>query len=663
MLGVERNVPAPDHNIVTDDLSAPPSPLTYLSEAMPDTTTDSAKPAIPGVLPTLAIEILSQITNHISHCSHPACFPAHPHIPMNEAGPRTHCRDLRSLALTCRRLRSIYLPRLLHSVCFYGSSSRSITIPMSRFLAAFRDRPGVLQNVHEVRFLMSCNGEILKTEDGPKIVQSTMSCLAPYARSVKCYQSTVMATDVLASVTSSYVLNHAATALDSLSFCFSGGDCSKTSLESILKIVMGLLATENSAAHQVRNLRLGMLRLLTGCDLTEFKECLCAFLERRPRLENLSLELSPISAPMLADLSDLLVNVLSQSRLKSLTWTSDFRELLVPDQRTKENYSRLANAFEIQAGEDVPQSDWPWLSSLHLGGSNLDVEVAEQLSIALRDDQGKLSRVESLTLKRSGLGDLAFMNLAPAIAGRSSIKSLDLSGNVPHADGMCALQNALFGTPESPNPSQHIETLNLSNLNLTAYGVRPIAEGLRVTTALRSLDMSSCNMDDEGALFLASGLESNSTLTALNLSNNQFTDIGLIAIAKAVGSKPYLSELNLSDLRQCRSDAGYLTLIRAWTKMFVRPCRPAKPLDPAEIGPQPMLKMLNFSENFWTDYAWDGLADLMPVMRRLELVNLKGAVFSFAGFDGPLELMKSLQRAEKVQKNVNERFVLLYDTS
>ncbi|KAI8810617.1 hypothetical protein BJ742DRAFT_769855 [Cladochytrium replicatum] len=212
-----------------------------------------------------------------------------------------------------------------------------------------------------------------------------------------------------------------------------------------------------------------------------------------------------------------------------------------------------------------------------------------------------------------------------------------------------------------PRPQTHIESLNLSYLVMEANGVRPIRNGLLTVTTLRVLKLLSCNIDNEAAELLARGLESNYySLNSINLSSNPFTHSGLVVSVNAVGAKPHFEELVLREVRPCRSDTGFVALAPAWAKCFSHRHRPTEQHDP-EIHRECMMRCLDLVKSFLSDYEWEVLSRVLPLMKRLEQMNLKGVEYSFDGLDGPLELMRSFKSVEAYQ-NINDRFVLLCDS-
>ncbi|XP_073670421.1 ribonuclease inhibitor-like isoform X2 [Paramisgurnus dabryanus] len=160
-------------------------------------------------------------------------------------------------------------------------------------------------------------------------------------------------------------------------------------------------------------------------------------------------------------------------------------------------------------------------------------------------------KLETLGLSDCDVTDEGFAALASALISNSHLRHLDLSENKQiRGSGVKLISDGL------KNSNCKLEKLKLYQCDVTDEGCAALASALRSNSHLRDLDLSNNDLRDSGVKRLSDGLKNpNCKLEKLRLYRCDVTDEGCAALASALKSNPsHLRELNLSNNKL--SDSG-----------------------------------------------------------------------------------------------------------
>lgn len=141
---------------------------------------------------------------------------------------------------------------------------------------------------------------------------------------------------------------------------------------------------------------------------------------------------------------------------------------------------------------------------------------------------GRLSHLESLTLKDAGAGPRMASVLADALTVSPRLQVLNLSANGVGAKGAASLADALRAK------SCSLRCLNVRDNLIPSTGAVALAAALRHNVNLTDLDVSANPIGHEGTVALSSALVHNTTLRILNLGNCAMGDDGAAALAQSL---------------------------------------------------------------------------------------------------------------------------------
>lgn len=150
-----------------------------------------------------------------------------------------------------------------------------------------------------------------------------------------------------------------------------------------------------------------------------------------------------------------------------------------------------------------------------------------------------LPHVPSLTavIIKDNIGDAGIKALTPALIEFKKMQKLICNGCGIGSEGG-RLIGALLAASD-------LVYLDLSNNELCADGVVPIAAGLSTSTSLETLKLSFCGVDSTAAGALASALKTNTSLHHLDLSENNMEDKTVAEVVKALEVNTSLKELKI----------------------------------------------------------------------------------------------------------------------
>ena len=127
--------------------------------------------------------------------------------------------------------------------------------------------------------------------------------------------------------------------------------------------------------------------------------------------------------------------------------------------------------------------------------------------------------LDNKKLKNGGAKDLA-----GALRGNPTVRSVTLQWNGISDSGACALADALGRNNE------RLTQLDLSYNNIGCEGCEALARSLATGGTLLHLGLAGNLISNKGALALAQCLEQGTALTHLDLSNNKIQDKGAKAL-------------------------------------------------------------------------------------------------------------------------------------
>jgi Ran GTPase-activating protein (RanGAP) involved in mRNA processing and transport len=140
---------------------------------------------------------------------------------------------------------------------------------------------------------------------------------------------------------------------------------------------------------------------------------------------------------------------------------------------------------------------------------------------------------------------------APTCQTNATLISLDLAGNYIGVAGATAIITAL------QTNNTRLTSLNLTSTGIGDDVATILAAALQTYTALDSLDLCGNDIGDGGATALATALQTNTTLIWLDLCDNGIGDAGATALATALHTNTTLTWLNLecNDIRNAAANA------------------------------------------------------------------------------------------------------------
>ena len=93
-----------------------------------------------------------------------------------------------------------------------------------------------------------------------------------------------------------------------------------------------------------------------------------------------------------------------------------------------------------------------------------------------------------------------------------------------------------------------LETLELSNVNITDEDTSYLSNMLMNNKALKELDLTNCNITNNGIQYISEGLQKNQTLITLNISNNPLiTSDSTSALFELTKITKSLTQLSISN--------------------------------------------------------------------------------------------------------------------
>eukprot|EP01027_Heterolobosea_sp_BB2_P009525 GEZU01014029.1.p1 GENE.GEZU01014029.1~~GEZU01014029.1.p1 ORF type:complete len:825 (-),score=258.10 GEZU01014029.1:123-2384(-) len=204
------------------------------------------------------------------------------------------------------------------------------------------------------------------------------------------------------------------------------------------------------------------------------------------------------------------------------------------------------------------------LAELNLDNNELDSEFGEALADALKTNnsltvlslknnflatsEGSLpdawsemlksnSKLERLDLSYNGIKSAGFFDLIDCLCETDTLRELFLDGNHPEAEALNSLATFVANSENC-----HLETLSLSNTDITDEIVEKMAAGLKDNKKLKILILSQNKITNAGAEHLVKALADNETLRELNLGNNAGITNG------AALSKKFISNTNVETI-------------------------------------------------------------------------------------------------------------------
>lgn len=178
-----------------------------------------------------------------------------------------------------------------------------------------------------------------------------------------------------------------------------------------------------------------------------------------------------------------------------------------------------------------------------LGKDSLLEETKIRLDDTLQRVRSNDPATTELDLPNCGLGPKGLTVGAPALAGNTAVKRVNISYNAVGVEGVAALTQAL-------GANDAVSALNLAGNAIGDEGCRLLAE-LLVTPgcALEELCLFYNGITDKGACYLVNALQHNPALRVLNIANNMCTNATLIMMAQALQHNKNLAVLSLNGNR------------------------------------------------------------------------------------------------------------------
>ena len=140
------------------------------------------------------------------------------------------------------------------------------------------------------------------------------------------------------------------------------------------------------------------------------------------------------------------------------------------------------------------------------------------------------------------LNDSSVLALSEIFITNKTLKRLFLeSSPFSGVDAIKQLSNVLA-------TNTTLETLEISNVNITDEDTSHLLEMLRNNETLKELDLTDCNITDSGIQNISEGLKRNQTMTTLNVSNNQMiTSDSTSALFELINTTKSLTQLSINN--------------------------------------------------------------------------------------------------------------------
>eukprot|EP01132_Coremiostelium_polycephalum_P010112 gene10112-12404_t len=144
-----------------------------------------------------------------------------------------------------------------------------------------------------------------------------------------------------------------------------------------------------------------------------------------------------------------------------------------------------------------------------------------------------------IKLERSNLGDEGVILISKALKQQAIITSLDLSDNNITAVGMKELAQAV-------NINKSLKYLKLDGNHFGDEGLALLSQGLKnKSSTLKSLYLSDCKITSKGIVHLTESLENNKSVETIHLNSNTIGVEGAVLLSKLLHSNHTLRNISL----------------------------------------------------------------------------------------------------------------------
>ena len=167
--------------------------------------------------------------------------------------------------------------------------------------------------------------------------------------------------------------------------------------------------------------------------------------------------------------------------------------------------------------------------------------------------------LETLDLSNSDITPVGIEFLSTGLKSNNSLRVLDLRCNSLHDDGINHLADVL-------KLRNLLKKLNVSSCGISSPGIQYLATALNFNDSLEELDISSNEISDSGIECLAVVLQTTLSLRKLNVSSCQFTSKGAASLATALQVNQSIEELDISSNKVNDCGFKFLATILEHTK-------------------------------------------------------------------------------------------------
>lgn len=237
---------------------------------------------------------------------------------------------------------------------------------------------------------------------------------------------------------------------------------------------------------------------------------------------------------------------------------------------------------------------------LDLTGCDLLADACKPIANMLATNQP----LRHLIMQENIIGDYGASLLCQGLAVNCSLTTVDLKANHITGEGCDRLAAALQSS------SCRLQSLNLSENDITDLGASALGSMLRENSHLCSLNLDACALSDLGIGALCQGLASNSALKELNLSNNWCKEGG--NVANMLSTNTTLESLDLSSCHV--SDETLPTMLRS-----------------LRDGSNATLKRLFLSFNAFGNAGAGHIADMIMGDSKLSVLGIQFNAFDWTG--------------------------------